>query len=81
MTLTRLAEVLGAQRRGDGSWYAADCPECCTPWALALTKRGAECRYDGCRWSTTDFRTVVAKWMARAGRNRTQIARALGGAA
>ena len=77
MTLARLASVLAAQPRGDGSWFAADCPECRTRWALALTKRGAECRYDGCRWSTRDNRTVLAKWLARAGRNRAQIERVL----
>ena len=79
--LARIAEVLGARPRGDGSWYAAHCPECGTRWALSLTSRGAECRWDGCRRSTRDLRTVVAKWMAMAGRSRTQIERALRGAA
>ena len=71
--LARIAEVLGAQPRGNGSWYAADCPDCGTRWSLSLTRRGAECRYDGCRRSTCDLRTVVAKWMAKAGRSRNEI--------
>ena len=79
--LSRLAHVLGARPRGGGSWYAADCPECETRWSLSLTRRGAECRFDLCRWTTSDLRTVVAKLMARAGRSRTQIERALRGAA
>ena len=60
VTLDRIAAVLGATPRGDGSWYAADCPDCGTRWSLSLTRRGAECRYDACRRSTCDLRTVVA---------------------
>ena len=71
--LERIVEILGADPRGDGTWYVADCPKCGTRSSLSLTVRGAECRWDGCRWTTCDLGTVVARWMASAGRSRTEI--------
>lgn len=75
--LARVASILQAQPRGDGSWFAVDCPTCGTRWSLSLTRRGAECRWDGCRWTTTDNRVVLARWLAVAGRSREEIARVL----
>ena len=76
-TLAQIANILDARPRGDESWFSAVCPKCGTRWALSLTGRGAECRFDLCRWSTCDLRTVVARWMAKAGRSRTEIISAL----
>ena len=76
-TLAQIANVLGAQPRGGGSWFAAGCPVCGAEWSLSITRRGAECRADACRWSTCDLRTVVARWMVKAGRSRTEIVSAL----
>ena len=72
--LARIGDVLGAQPRGDGSWYAADCPDCGTRWSMSLTRRGAECRFDACRWTTCDLRVVVSRWLAAAGRSASEIA-------
>jgi len=76
-TLAAVAEALGADPRGDGSWFASVCPVCGSEDALALTIRGAECRWDGCRWTTCDLGEVLARHLARAGCADTQITRAL----
>ena len=78
LRLDRIANLLGARPAGDGTWFAADCPVCRTRWALSLTIRSFECRFDGCRWAGVDLRTVVARWMASAGRSRTEIVSVLG---
>ena len=75
MSLHRVAKLLGAQPRGTAQrWYTADCPECGTERSLALTPWGAECRWDGCRWTTSDVRRVLARWLAHAGRSQDEIA-------
>lgn len=76
--LVAVAEALGAQPRGDGSWFASACPVCGSPDALSLTERGAECRNDLCRWATVDLRDVLARHLARAGCGASDVARALG---
>ena len=75
--LDRVAHLLGAQPRGNGSWFATDCPVCGGDGSLSLTTRGAECRWDGCRWATTDLHKVLALTIAAAGRTRAEIATAL----
>ena len=75
--LGRMAHVLDAQPRGNGNWFATDCPVCGTDGSLSLTTCGAECRWDGCRWATTDLHKVLALTIAAAGRTRTEIATAL----
>lgn len=77
-TLASVAAILRAQPRGDGSWFVTDCPACGSEGSLSLTTRGAECRYDGCRWTTIDLGVVVARWLAAAGRSRKEIVRVLG---
>ena len=75
--LERIVEILGAGPRGDGSWYATDCPKCGTRSSLSLTVRGAECRWDGCRWTTCDLRMVLARFLATAGQSPSEIAKVL----
>lgn len=82
MRLERVAELLHAEPRGTAlRWYVADCPECGTERALAITTWGAECRWGGCNWRTSDHRRVVARWLAIAGWSQGRIAAALRGLA
>ena len=75
--LGQVAKLVRARTRGDGSWYAADCPRCGTNRSLSLTVRGFECRWDGCRWSTTDVRKVLALTIAAANQTHTDVNMAL----
>ena len=57
--LARVASLLGAEPRGDGSWYAADCPKCGASDSMSLTAHGFQCRSELCAWRGTDIETLV----------------------
>ena len=75
--LRRVAHLLGAEPRGYGSWFATSCPVCEIQGSLSLTTRGAKCRWDGCRWATTDLSKVLELTIAATGRTHTEITTAL----
>lgn len=71
------ARILSATAHPGGSWWTdIPCPRCQSV-SVALTHRGWECRFDGCRLKGTDPRRLVAGWLAVRGADLKTIVRVL----
>lgn len=84
MSPAAAAEIVGADRRGEGSWTwftRAPCPVCRNERSVAIHRLGWLCRNELCKKRGRDLETYVARVLAIAGRSAEQIRAALNGRA